>query len=262
MYEKHVDVPPVAYTPAVCTSDPTPRARVAESGLGYGWGWFVTTILNKRLVLHPGNTDGYSAFVSFMPHDALAVIVLTNQHNTPFPNKVALRIYQYLLTHPVADKLRLPEMLPHTEFFQLSETAMHRASVPSSRAAYPSYTGMFSDPGYGDISVNLFGDGLHISYYQHSWPLRLSADTFYFCMRAFGTAFPFSRKCQSGSSNDEAYQDRLPQLDQFILNRTGTVFGPPTNTDAERRGSPAISIHVNRANNSSKNSRISSRARC
>ncbi len=80
-------------------------------------------------------------------------------------------------------------MLPHTEFFQLSETAMHRASVPSSRAAYPSYTGMFSDPGYGDISVNLFGDGLHISYYQHSWPLRLSADTFYFCMRAFGTDF-------------------------------------------------------------------------
>ena len=58
----------------------------------------------KRLVFHQGDTDGYSAYVSFMPDDGLGVVILTNQHATKFPDNVAAKIYEYLLTQPTTDQ--------------------------------------------------------------------------------------------------------------------------------------------------------------
>jgi hypothetical protein len=53
------------------------------------------------------------------------------------------------------------------------------------------YTGMFSNPGYGDMVVSLSGDNLNISYYGLTWPLQLQpSGLFRFIVAAFGTNFP------------------------------------------------------------------------
>jgi CubicO group peptidase (beta-lactamase class C family) len=45
----------------------TPYVTVpGQPGTGYGLGWFVGKIHDKRLVFHQGDTDGYSTYVSFM----------------------------------------------------------------------------------------------------------------------------------------------------------------------------------------------------
>jgi len=66
-----------------------------------------------------------------------------------------------------------------------------KVSVDADRQAAPAvlgdYTGMFSNPGYGDLVVSRSGDNLNISYYGLSWPLQpLSDTTFRFVIRAFG----------------------------------------------------------------------------
>uniref|UniRef100_UPI0013D3480E serine hydrolase n=1 Tax=Klebsiella pneumoniae TaxID=573 RepID=UPI0013D3480E len=72
----------------------------------YGLGWNITSInangADKTLVFHTGDPVGGSAYMSFMPNDGLAVMLLTNQHCTDnligiWPDKAALDIYDYLL---------------------------------------------------------------------------------------------------------------------------------------------------------------------
>jgi hypothetical protein len=57
--------------------------------------------------------------------------------------------------------------------------------------AIAKFTGMFSNPGYGDLVVSLNGTILSISYYGSSWQLDQFGDTtFLFTVGAFGTFFP------------------------------------------------------------------------
>jgi CubicO group peptidase (beta-lactamase class C family) len=179
------------YTPFIATGDGT--------GTSYGLGWTIGTIQTeqqaKRLIFHTGDADGYSAYVSFMPDDGLGVVVLTNQHCMPkminhWPDKVAAAIYDYLLHGEVTGKLRLsgravPADPSYPDGF----------GSPPAGFVLPSpggYTGMFSNPGYGDFVVGCSGDDLTISYYGQTWPLRpFPGDTqFLFQIVAFGANFP------------------------------------------------------------------------
>ena len=83
------------------------------SGVGYGLGWCLFKIENKRFIYHPGDADGYTAYVSFLPDDGIGVIALTNQHCTSdligrWPDKVVARIYDYLLNKRVTGQIILP----------------------------------------------------------------------------------------------------------------------------------------------------------
>jgi len=52
------------------------------------------------------------------------------------------------------------------------------------------YTGMFSNPGYGDMTVESIGGNLYLTYYRLRWPLSpTSSDSFEFVLHAFGGIF-------------------------------------------------------------------------
>jgi CubicO group peptidase (beta-lactamase class C family) len=180
------------YAPLIGTDD--------GHGSGYGLGWYVGTVqsqlADKRIVFHPGDADGNAAYVSFMPDEGLGVIVLTNQHCTQnlvdtWPNKVATAIYDQLLHGCITGQLVLP---PRPSEAAAAANAAPNASpaVAPAILAPGDYTGMFSNPGYGDMVVSRSGNNLNISYYGLSWPLQPQADplSFRFDVLAFGTVFP------------------------------------------------------------------------
>jgi CubicO group peptidase (beta-lactamase class C family) len=164
------------------------------NGVTYGLGWFVGTVEDKRLVFHQGDADGNSSYVSFMPDAGMGVVALTNQHGTPdlvgkWPDKIATRIYDYLLNGEITDRLSLPpRMAPGGGAGPVQTvTQAQAAASPPGVSAPGDYTGMFCDPGYGDMAVSRSGRELNISYYGLSWPLHQLSDTaFYFDIRAFG----------------------------------------------------------------------------
>ena len=194
-------------------------------GTMYGLGWNIGKITtpngpaDARLVFHTGDPQGGSAYVSFMPDQGLGVVVLTNQHCTAalidtWPDKVATDIYDHLLHDKLTGQLKLPACAarhhgglslvtvhpapPPTAVDRVAEKAgaapalVTFAAAPAV-AAVPSrdYTGMFSNPGYGDFVVSKKGDDLYISYYGSSWKLGQFGDTtFLFSVEAFGGAFP------------------------------------------------------------------------
>ncbi len=168
----------------------TPYVNVpGESGTGYALGWFVGKIHDKRLVFHQGDTDGYSTYVSFMPDDNLGVIVLTNQHATNFPDKVAARIYDHLLNQPALARMHFSRGLAQIAPVHPAAPEPHEPTAPSARLSLTDYPGMYSDSGYGDIAVSSIGND-YINYYHHNWTLHQRLDgSFYFDLHAFGTDF-------------------------------------------------------------------------
>jgi CubicO group peptidase (beta-lactamase class C family) len=181
------------------------------AGTGYGLGWYIGTIKSqlsdKRIIFHPGDADGNSDYVSFMPDEGLGVIVLTNQHCTPdlvdkWPNKVATAIYDYLLHGRVTGQLVLPPRPgPSVGAGADNAAPMAAPAVAPAIAAPGDYTGMFSNPGYGDMVISRSGNNLNISYYGLTWPLQPLTDTvFRFDVLAFGTDFPVFVKFVRGST--------------------------------------------------------------
>lgn len=189
------------YAPLIGTDD--------GAGSGYGLGWYVgavqSQLADKRIIFHPGDADGNSAYVSFMPDEGLGVIVLTNQHCTQdlveiWPNKVATAIYDHLLHGQVTGRLVLPPR-PGQPVAAANAAPMAAPAVAPAIAAPGDYTGMFSNPGYGDMVVSRSGNNLNISYYGLTWPLKPLTDTiFRFDVLAFGADFPVFVQFVRGSS--------------------------------------------------------------
>jgi len=192
-------------------------------GTRYGLGWNVghaaitagSDAKQKRLIFHTGDPQGGSAYVSFMPDDGLGVVVLTNQHCTAelidtWPDKVATDIYDHLLHDGLSRQLKLPTCCAPGGALSVvsvqpapppapARKSKAKAAASAAKAAFPAlapaasqdYTGMFSNPGYGDFVVSRSGDCLFISYYGSSWPLEQFGDTtFLFTVPAFGASFP------------------------------------------------------------------------
>ena len=188
------------YAPLIATND--------GAGSGYGLGWYVGTVqsqlANKRIIFHPGDADGNAAYVSFMPDEGLGVIVLSNQHCSRnlveiWPNKVATAIYDHLLHAQATGQLVLPPR--PTQTVAAGAAPMAAPAVPPAIAAPGDYTGMFSNPGYGDMAVSRSGNNLNISYYGMTWPLKPLTDTlFRFDVLAFGTDFPVFVQFVRGST--------------------------------------------------------------
>jgi len=178
MYERYIDVDP-------------------KHGVTYGLGWFVVRNQSKRLVHHGGNGLGYTALVSLMPDDGVGMAVLTNQHASNLPQQVSCDLYLHLLPQ-VAGGFCSPDQVAPTESINLMPASRAEpGSVPqlrASRSVMPpisDYTGMYSNGGYGDVSVSAQGSKLHISYYQHSWPLLpFDRDLYFFSLEAFGGSYP------------------------------------------------------------------------
>jgi CubicO group peptidase (beta-lactamase class C family) len=165
-----------------------PYVSVPAAGgadVGYGLGWFVASMHGQRILFHSGHTDGYSAYVSFMPEARLGVIALTNQHVNAFPKLVATRIYGHLLKTTI-DRVFTPEnVILDPSMRMLGPVGQQPGPIVVSDL--DGHTGRYVNDGYGDVTVWRTGSKLHLSYYEGSWRLHCESDQkCYFELRAYG----------------------------------------------------------------------------
>ena len=140
--------------------------------LMYGLGWFVQPYRGHRMIHHGGNIDGFSALVSFLPDEDLGIVVLANRNATSLPTVLALGAYDRLLgLDPVDWSGRYRKVQDRIESAQqagreLEEINRKEGTRPSHELR--DYAGLYRNPGYGDLRVELRGDSLVARYHELS----------------------------------------------------------------------------------------------
>ncbi len=141
----------------------------------YGMGLLVTSYRGHRLVHHPGNWDGYSLELSFLPNDSLGVIVLTNMYSTTLRDFLPWLIYDRLLGLPPAGwSARFLDRAARSRANLRNQRAQEEANrVPDTSPSHPltAYLGTYRHPAYGDMVVTEDGGELRLQFGAYRFPL-------------------------------------------------------------------------------------------
>lgn len=144
----------------------------------YGYGWFLMSYKGQYRVEHGGNIDGFSASVTFYPTADIGIVVLTNQNNSSLPtfarNTIADRLLDVKRTDWVAYyKEQQEKTKKQKEEAKKDDTKKTAPETGTPSHSLTSYTGLYTNPGYGTFEVmikndSLFADLKNITYYLKS----------------------------------------------------------------------------------------------
>ena len=140
---------------------------------GYSLGWFVDCYRGEKLVEHGGNVIGASALVSMLPEKNMGCVILTNAGGTQLTTAAAYDIYDRLLG--------VENGKNWVDFFVEATAPLKAAAKKQEKDFYDSkkkskkmlhaaeeYLGIYSHPGYGDITVykEKKSDALRLRYHD------------------------------------------------------------------------------------------------
>ena len=125
---------------------------------GYGLGVSVRSYRGHKLVDHTGGIDGFISAMSWMPHDRIGVVVLTNfSGNNPVPPMVAWNVYDRLLGLGQVDfRTRAKDAQKRNEAQGTARELKRSAErVANTSPSHPlaQFAGTFEHPGYGTLTV-------------------------------------------------------------------------------------------------------------
>lgn len=152
------------------------------SYVNYGLGWLIQTFRGRNLIYHTGNSNGFSALVSFMPQEKLGMVVLCNQQLCDLPTVISLSLYERLLGIEQADwssliKQQIEQYMQEIETGQL--TAPEKIADAPMSHPLQAYTGQYQNPGYGTLSVSVNNEQLVVTFNTVEYPLdHFHYDTF------------------------------------------------------------------------------------
>jgi hypothetical protein len=131
-----------------------------ESGPGgYGLGVFVRSYRGHKHVQHTGGIDGFISAMTWLPHDRIGIVVLSNLGGgtNPVPTLVTQNLCdRFLRLAPVDVVARTKAAQARaekrgTEREQRREAERVAGTSPSHRLA--DYTGEYEHPGYGIVKI-------------------------------------------------------------------------------------------------------------
>ncbi len=143
----------------------------------YALGWVVSPYRGHPMLHHSGGIDGFSTLTTFLPNDNIGLVVLANLSGAPVPG---------ILTYNVIDRLLGLDEVPWSERFMKDHNETKEAEqkgkeksesdvAPGTKPSHSleTYTGDYTHPGYGTISVELDdGNQLKATYNSMVLPLR------------------------------------------------------------------------------------------
>lgn len=140
------------------TIDPDAPVYTEMGPGGYGLGVAVRSYRGHKLVDHTGGIDGFMSAMSWMPHDRLGIVVLTNLSGTnPVPNIVMLNAYERVLGLDQVDYFARAKAAQARSEQQGSEREKKREAerVVGTSPSRPlaQYAGAYEHPGYGTVSI-------------------------------------------------------------------------------------------------------------
>jgi CubicO group peptidase (beta-lactamase class C family) len=154
----------------------------------YGLGWFVSTRGQYGVLHHTGSTDGYSAIVVLVPEVKLGICVLTNQHASYLPDRVAEAALEVVLGP--AGGWRKWRISKKSRRGLSDWTLSWLPSLPTPPSNGDRYAGNYKDLGYGEMTICNEGGHRWLRWTDNRWRLRRALPwflpLFYFWIEGFG----------------------------------------------------------------------------
>jgi hypothetical protein len=135
---------------------------------GYALGWYDATYGGDRVLFHLGGFEGWRTHVSFMPDRRIGAAVMTNTSGAGafVPEFVAEYIYDRLRDRPDLERVyaerltRLKERIAQAKQRYAAEMAKRATRTRTLLHDDGAYTGRYSNPLYGTITIERNGDRL------------------------------------------------------------------------------------------------------
>lgn len=149
--------------------------------LSYGLGWFIDDYRGHKLIVHPGDIDGFSALVVLIPEIKTGYVVLVNMGG----------FCRQVIGYSVADALLNLPPIDWTERFQNLQKEMrkesaearswksHRKEGTHPTLALDDYAGNYINHLYGDATVSVENGKLMFAFHGMKAPMEhFQYDTF------------------------------------------------------------------------------------
>jgi len=142
----------------------------------YGYGWFISSYRGHYRVEHGGNIDGFSANVAFFPVDSFGIVVLANQGGSAVPGLVRNLLADRMLQAGETDWVE-----NHREQLEKNRNAQKEMAdqsisgkISNTKTSHPQheFTGLYSNPAYGDFKIYLENDSLFAAFKLDTLYLR------------------------------------------------------------------------------------------
>jgi CubicO group peptidase (beta-lactamase class C family) len=135
--------------------------RYSESGnfrtSAYGFGWNIYDYRGHHLVYHSGIVSGYCANVSFMPHEGIGIVVLTNLKHHSAHDVLPRVIYDRLLgLEPYDHQDEYMQIWKNMEGqFKTRDEGLWADRIPDTNPSLDQakYVGRYENPVYGTIEI-------------------------------------------------------------------------------------------------------------
>ena len=121
----------------------------------YGMGLFIGEYQGRRMIYHTGTISGYHAMMWWLPQEKVGVTVLLNRVERAVPHILCLSLADRLLGLKPTDWSAIYKQNQPPEPAPLKRVEGTRPSHPLEQ-----YTGRFSHPGYGAVTVTTSASGL------------------------------------------------------------------------------------------------------
>jgi len=123
----------------------------------YALGWSIEMHRGHKLVAHSGKIDGFTSMISFMPHEELGIIILSNEDTLLKNEFIALEMYDILLgLEPLDWFSKSNELIRRIrEQNNNGRDNIIEMRVPNTQPSLElqGYIGTYQNPGYPHIKI-------------------------------------------------------------------------------------------------------------
>lgn len=154
------------------TREMNPETRL----MSYGLGWLIYDHRGRLLWAHAGAIDGFRSYITLVPEEKLAIVLLSNLHQTPMNLPLSNTLLDLLLGLPRKDwnahfvDLELRQQRKAAEAFHARAARRQPGTKPSRDLT--AYVGKYHHPGYGDSEATLENGALVWTWNGHRCPLE------------------------------------------------------------------------------------------
>jgi CubicO group peptidase (beta-lactamase class C family) len=155
----------------------------AAGQMSYGMGWFIQDYHGHRLLLHPGDIDGFASLVVLIPDVNTGFVILSNLDHNPVRAGLGYHLIDLFLNLPqqdwVAHFAKIGEEMAAADKKEEAETLANAYPNTHPSRDLAAYAGTYRNSAYGDAVVSLDGDRLKMQFHSFSGMLsEFHFDTF------------------------------------------------------------------------------------